>query len=146
RRIFGVHVDPARQGLLAELQRRHPPRRGSPHPASRVFQTGEPLLIPDVSDAFIRDTCDDEDHARLIRALGARTLIAVPLVARGQTLGVLSLLSAAPERRFDEADLALALELSRRAAIAIDNAQLYRETRQAVRVRDEFLSVASHEL
>lgn len=146
RRLFGAHVDPAKQPLLAELQRRYPLRRSSRHPASTVLQTGTPVVFPELSDAFIRDSCDDDDHARLILALGARTMIAVPLVARGQTLGVLSLMSTAPGRRYGEADLALAIELSRRAAIAIDNAQLYRETRRAVRVRDEFLSIASHEL
>jgi PAS domain S-box-containing protein len=68
----------------------------------------------------------------------------VPLVVRGQALGVLSLATA--QRLYDTQDLALAQELARQAALAIDNARLYHEAQQAVRLREEFLSIASHEL
>jgi GAF domain-containing protein len=71
--------------------------------------------------------------------------MAVPLVARGEALGVLSLASGTPGR-CGRADLELAQEVAHRAALAIDNARLHRETRHAVSMRDEFLMVASHEL
>ncbi len=146
RRLGGAHSDPAKEPFLRELQRRYPPRSDSPHPAARMLRTGEPLLLPDLSDAEIRSLCQDDEHARIIRELGARSVVAVPLVARGQTLGVLSLASASPGRRYGRADLELAQELARRAAMAVDNARLYREAQEAIRLRDEFLSVASHEL
>jgi len=146
RRIAGAHRDPAKAPLLEELQRRYPPHKGSHHPADRVLSTGEPLLLPELSDDGLRGFVEDEGHARLVRALGIRTVLAVPLVARGQTLGVLSLVSGASGRRYGSADLELAKEVARRAAIAIDNARLYRETQEAIRARDVFLSVASHEL
>src|SRR5207237_5313285 len=70
----------------------------------------------------------------------------VPLGARGRVLGALALFSTDPARRYGSSDLALAEELARRAALSLDNARLYREAQDAVRARDEFLSIASHEL
>jgi PAS domain S-box-containing protein len=145
-RLGAAYFDPAKEPMLLELQRRYPPRWDSPHPSARILRTGEPLLLPQLSDDDIRSLCEDDEHARLIREMGTRSVVAVPLVARGQTLGVISLASAAPGRRYGTADLELARELAHRAAIAIDNARLYREAREAIRLRDEFLSVASHEL
>jgi signal transduction histidine kinase len=146
RGISGAHTDPAKEPMVEELQRRYPPRLDSPHPAATVLRSGEPLLLPELSDEGLREICDDDEHARLIRALEARTALAVPLVVRGQTIGVISIVSSAPERRYGASDLELVQEVARRAAIAIDNARLYREAQEAIHVRDEFLSVASHEL
>ncbi|MDC3961351.1 sensor histidine kinase [Polyangium jinanense] len=146
RRIAGAHKDPMKAPLLEELQRRYPPRWNSPHAASRVLRTGQPILIPELSEEVIGKLVVDDEHLRLSHALGAQSSMIVPLVSHGQTLGVLSVVSAAPERRYGRADLVLVEEVARRAAVAIDNARLYRKTQEAVRVRDEFLTVASHEL
>ncbi|MCC6552383.1 MAG: AAA family ATPase [Polyangiaceae bacterium] len=145
-RLSGAHRDPAKEPLLEELRRRYPPSRDTALPSARVLRTGQPLVLSEISDEDIRATCADELHARLVRALGTRTGLVVPLAARGQTLGALILGSGAPGRRYSEADLDLVQEAARRAAMAIDNAQLYRKAQRAIRVRDEFLSVASHEL
>ncbi|MDI3289730.1 AAA family ATPase [Polyangium sp. 15x6] len=146
RRIAGAHKDPAKAPLVEELQRRYPPRWNSPHAASRVLRTGQPVLIPELSEEVIGKLVVDDEHLRLSHELGAQSSMIVPLVAHGQTLGVLSVVSSAPERRYGRADLVLVEEVARRAAVAIDNARLYRKTQEAVRVRDEFLTVASHEL
>jgi signal transduction histidine kinase len=102
--------------------------------------------MSELPDDFLRSTCEDEEHMRILRELGVQSGLAVPLVARGQMLGVLTLSSAAPERRFERADLELVQEVASRAAIAIDNARLYRVSQEALRARGEFLTVASHEL
>ena len=73
-------------------------------------------------------------------------MVAVPLVARGRALGAITLGIAVTSRRYGAAEVALAQELARRAAIAVDNARLYQAAQEAVRLRDEFLTVASHEL
>ncbi|QRN97008.1 AAA family ATPase [Archangium violaceum] len=146
RRIAGAHKDPAKERVLEELRRRYPPHWDSPQPAAGVLRTGEPLLFPELSDEGIRRLAVDDEHVRICRELGARSSMIVPLVACGQTFGVLSAVSSTPGRRYGGADLKLVQEVARRAAIAIDNARLYRKTQEAIRVRDEFLSVASHEL
>jgi len=146
RRISGAHKDPTKEPLLEELRRRHPPRWDSPHPASRVLRTGEPLLFPELSDDIMGSLVEGDEHRRLTRELGARSSIIVPLIARGQTVGALSVVSATPGRRYGAVDLELVQEVARRAAVGIDNARLYREAQEAIGVRDEFLTVASHEL
>jgi signal transduction histidine kinase len=146
RRVAGAHADPAKEPLIRELQRRYPPRWDSPHPAARVLRSGEPLLLPEMSGNELRSFCEDDEHLRLLHELGTRTGLAVPLAARGQTLGVISLSSASSGRSYGRADLELAQELARRAATAVDNARLYRKAQEAVRLRDEFLSIAAHEL
>ncbi|WP_437987545.1 sensor histidine kinase [Sorangium sp. So ce117] len=146
RRISWAHRDPTLESLIEELERRYPPGRDSPHPAATVLRSGEPLLLPELSEAILRGHCEDDGHVRLLRALGTASSITVPLVARGQPIGALSIVSSAPERRYGDADLELVQEVARRAAIAIDNARLYRAAQEAIRARDEFLTVATHEL
>ncbi|WP_437322243.1 sensor histidine kinase [Sorangium sp. So ce394] len=146
RRSCWAHRDPAKERLLEELARRFPPGRAAHRPAARVLRNGGPLLITEFPDEILRSYCPDEGHARLIRALGTHSFISVPLVARGQPIGVLSVVSSSPERTYGEADLDLVQEVAHRAAIAIDNARLYQAAQEAVRARDEFLTVATHEL
>ncbi|WP_232537301.1 AAA family ATPase [Cystobacter fuscus] len=145
RRLAGAHVDPAKEPLLQELQLHHPPRQGSAHGATRVQRSHQPLVLPELSDDIIRSMTDNEEHLRIIHALGSRTALVVPIMMRGQLLGVISLVSGEPGFRYGSAELELAQEVARRAATAIDNARLYGKTQEAIRVRDEFLSVASHE-
>ncbi|WP_437539212.1 ATP-binding sensor histidine kinase [Sorangium sp. So ce726] len=146
RRAFCAHKDPAKEPLLEELRRRYPPDPHSPHPSARAWRDGGPLLLPEISDDIIRRHAEDDGHARLIREVGTRSSVIAPLVARGQAIGMLTVVSSAPERRYGDADVALVQEVARRAAIAIDNARLYSAAQEAVRVRDEFLTVATHEL
>jgi predicted ATPase/signal transduction histidine kinase len=145
RRVAGACADPAREPLLEELRRRYPARWDSPHPATRSLRAGEPILFPAFTDDELRAVCRSEEHLDIVRRLGTQSGVFVPLTARGQTLGVLSLLSATPGR-YGRADLDLAQEVARRAAIAIDNARLYREVQRADRRKSEFIAVLSHEL
>ncbi|WP_437301240.1 sensor histidine kinase [Sorangium sp. So ce426] len=146
RRLSWAHKDPAKEPLMEELERRYPSRWESRRLAFRVLRTGEPLLLSEIRDEVIRQYCEDDDHERLIRELGTRSVIVVPLVARGQPIGVLTVVSSAPGRRYGDADLELVQEVARLAAIAIDNSRLYSAANEAVRMRDEFLTVATHEL
>jgi signal transduction histidine kinase len=132
----GAHRDPGKDSVLRALQEMYPPGKASPHPSAAVIRTGEPLLKENLSDAEIRRFCVDDEHARLIAALGSRSAVIAPLVARGQVLGALSLVSATAGR-FGRAELELAQGLARRAAVAIDNARLYRASREAVRLRKQ---------
>ncbi len=82
----------------------------------------------------------------LVERFGATSYISAPLRARGEILGVITFVSAATDRAYGAADLALGIDLAQRAALAIDNARLYTESQEAIRLREEFLSIASHEL
>ncbi|HVK65166.1 MAG TPA: GAF domain-containing sensor histidine kinase, partial [Polyangium sp.] len=145
-RLGGAHREPGSEALLRQLEAQYAPDATSPHPAAEVLRTGKPMLLPFLTDELLQAHAVDDEHARLIRALGTCSSMAVPLSVRGQTIGVLSLGCAAPGRHYSTADLELATELARRAAISIDNARLYRDAQGAIRLRDEILSIASHEL
>ena len=146
-RVAGAHRDATKEPVIRELLQRYPARPGTRAPAKLVLEDGAPRLISSLtlSDAEIRSYCVDEAHAALILQLGTQGVIAVPLTARGARLGALTFGAASP-RQFAAADLEFAVELARRAALAIDNARLLHETHRALRLREEFLTVASHEL
>jgi len=144
-RLAGAHRSPDMEPLLRELAERYPAGAGSPAPARTVLGTGAPVLVADLGPEELRARVVDDHHGDLVARLGTRSLISVPLVARDTVLGALTLASASPGR-FGPADVEMAAEIARRAALAIDNARLLRETQRAVRLRDDFLSVASHEL
>jgi PAS domain S-box-containing protein len=144
RRVAAAHRDPARQHLLEEARRYAPdPDRSL---LARPLTTGQPLFVRVVTatevDAFSRDA----EHRRIMEALGPRSLIAVPLTARGKTFGLLTLIRAERGESFDHDHLEFATEVGRRAALAVDNARLYAESRQAVRTREQVLAVVSHDL
>lgn len=145
-RVAGVHADPIKQSVLEEIARRYPVRLNSQNAVARVIRTGEPMLLPEISEAVLLTSCVDEEHRRLVRVMGMNSALLVPMIARGHTIGAISMGACKPDRRFERADLELAMELAHRAAIAVDNARLYRQSQEALRLRDEFLSVASHEL
>ncbi|QSQ19110.1 AAA family ATPase [Pyxidicoccus parkwayensis] len=130
----------------SDAQHWSPPGWDAPPPALGFARAVAPALLPEVSEASLRRSALDEPLRSLLQTLGARTAMVVPLMARGQNLGVLTLASAKPGRTYGREDLELARELAQRAAIAIDNTRLHRRTLEALRLREEFLSVASHEL
>jgi signal transduction histidine kinase len=112
----------------------------------KALRTGRSQLVPEFSEALMEAVAKDAEHLSILRSLNYKSAIAVPLVARERTLGAITLLFAESERRYGPTDLPLAEELAQRAALAVDNARLYREAQQAIRLRDEFLAVAAHEL
>ncbi|WP_404372419.1 PAS domain S-box protein [Corallococcus coralloides] len=131
----------ARAASVREWLLRHPPDPDARHGPAHVLATGE----SEVSEAS-RGLWDSEALTEELRPLRERPSLGVPLQARGRTLGVLYLLSPEPGRTYAREELTLTEELGRRAAFAIDNAQLYCSAQESIRARDEFLSIASHEL
>jgi PAS domain S-box-containing protein len=134
-------ADPRIEILRANVPE-HPTDRGVSH----VLRTGEPELVPVVTDEWLTRVSRDEAHLAAARALKPASIVMVPMIARDKVLGVLTLMQLDPSRRFDEADLPLARGLADRAALAIDNARLYREAVEARSRRDEMLGIVSHDL
>src|SRR5215210_7556872 len=138
-RLAVEHEDPQKVQLAHELNERYPPNPEAPQGVMRVVRSGQPEFYPDITDEMIVAAARDAEHLRLMRELGFVSLIFVPLVARGRTLGVVTLVSAESGRRYREADLELAEELARHAALAVDNARLYRSRVQVARTLQEGL-------
>jgi signal transduction histidine kinase len=146
RRVAVAHGDPRKVALIWELTRRYPVRHDDPAGTARVLRTGEPEFYPLIPEAFLEQMAHDPENLRILRELGLKSGMIVPLRARERTLGALSLVYAESGRRYSEDDLALAEDLASRAGAAVDSARLHREAQEAVRMRDEFFSIASHEL
>jgi PAS domain S-box-containing protein len=132
RQVGVAHVDPDKVRLAEELRVRYPPRPGDRYGALEVIRTGQPVLLPDIPDEVLVQGARDAEHLRIARELGLRSALVVPLTARGRTLGALSLVSAESGRRFSVKDLPAIEQLASRAALAVDNARLYREAQQAL--------------
>jgi signal transduction histidine kinase len=146
RRIVLAHWDPANAADAADFEGRYPSRPEDGFGPAVVLRTGEPQLVTEVTDAMLRACAHDADHLALMRASGLRSLIAVPIKAAGQVVGALNFMTSDSGRRYTDDDLRLAEEVAYRAGIAIENARLYDNLRQADRQKDEFLAVLAHEL
>ena len=127
REVAIAHVDPAKRRVAQELTERFPPDPELPTGPLHVVQTGETAYVPDITDEMVAAAIADPEHLALVQRLHLRSLIIAPMTARGRTFGALTLVSAESGRRFEAADVQLAEELARRAAVAIENSRLYTE-------------------
>jgi PAS domain S-box-containing protein len=146
RRLAVAHVDPAKVALAHELHRRRPPDPHAPRGLWNVLRTGKAELMPDMPDSLLVEAIKDPELLHIVRELGLKSYLAVPLTARGRTFGVLTFVAAESGRRFDADDLRLAEDLAHRAAIAIENARLYGELQETDRRKDEWIAMLAHEL
>jgi PAS domain S-box-containing protein len=126
--VAAVHSDPARTELVRAMRDRYPPVVAT-HPVQVALRSGEAVLLADLQE-HVDTMAQDQRHARAIRRIGNTSGIVVPLVARGRTLGTISLGSLPPQPDFDAEDVAVAVELARRASLALDNARLYAEAQR----------------
>jgi PAS domain S-box-containing protein len=146
RRVAVAHVDPSKVELAREMRRRYPPDPAAPQGVWNVIRTGKPELAGEITDEMLEAGVKDAGLLGLLRQLGLRSYMGVPLIVRGKVLGAVTFIAAESGRRYGADDLALAEDLAQRAAVAIDNARLYQEVREADRRKDEFLAVLGHEL
>jgi PAS domain S-box-containing protein len=125
-----LHRDPSK-ATLCEMFQRLPFETGQARLVSSVVESKQPRLMAEVSSQDFASVAQDDEHRRALRELDPRSLMAVPLSARGEVLGAIVLVSSDPSRRYGEEDLLLAEEVANRAALAIENARLYRDARAA---------------
>jgi signal transduction histidine kinase len=144
-RVVATHADPAQAPIARRLKRSYAP---SPlnYGISWTFLEGRTTVMNDVAPEKVVALARDEEHRQAMLAIGIRCFMSVPMKSGGRILGVISLIGSDTRSTFDERDVALVEELARRAALAVDNARLYREAQEANRAKDEFLANLSHEL
>jgi signal transduction histidine kinase len=126
-----AHADPAKVEYVKRLREKYPADPNSPRGAAQVIRTGKPELLSDIPESMIAQAARDEEHLQILRKLGLKSYLAVPLRARGTTFGALTLVYAESGRRFEERDLKVATELARRIGTAIENARLLQESEEA---------------
>ena len=145
RRLAVAHNDPKKERFAWDLEARYPTNPDDEQGVPQVLRTGNAELYPEITEEMVRDSARDPEHLEIIRSLGLRSAMLVPLRARGQTLGVVTLVSAESERLYTQDDLEFASAMARRAALSVDNARLHSELSARSR-ENEFLAEASAEL
>jgi PAS domain S-box-containing protein len=121
------HADPAKLVFAQELQERYPPDPANERGAAAVIRSGRAELLPEIPPDAFANAARDEMHEQLLRELGIRSFLCVPITARGKTCGAITFVTAESGRRFADPDLRMAEELALRTAAVIENAQLYEE-------------------
>jgi PAS domain S-box-containing protein len=146
RRVSVAHVDEDKEQFVQEAARRYPPRPDQPYGAARVIHTGCSERVREIDDSLLVESAHDPEHLRILRQLGLKSCIAVPVAVRGTVFGAITFVSAESGRRYTEEDLRTAEEFALRVATAIENARLYGDARMAIRTREDVLAVVSHDL
>ncbi len=146
RRVAIAHPDPVGRGLAEEVQRRYPPDPARAGGVGEVIRTGVTRIVESVTDDVVAAAARDAGHLELIRGLELRSVAIVPLVVRGQVLGAITLAGSESGHTYGEEDRPFLEDLGRRAAVAVDNARLLHDANEAVRLRDDFLAMASHDM
>jgi PAS domain S-box-containing protein len=134
-RLAVEHPDPEKVALAYELQERYPPGPETTRGLRQVLRTGEPDMMAEIPEELLDEFAVDSEHRAIMKELGLRSYMVVPMLARGRMHGVITLVSEESGRRYGETDLRLAEELARRAAMAVDNAKLYEEAQREISER-----------
>jgi PAS domain S-box-containing protein len=145
-RLGVAHVDPTKEPLLQEAVQFARLREAATYHLRKPLVEGESVLLPFITDDALAANAVSEEHLELMLKLRPRSLVSVPLKVGDRISGALSLYMSQSGRRYGAADLELAEELARRAALAVENARLFHAAEQATRARDEMLGVVAHDL
>jgi signal transduction histidine kinase len=144
---YAAHCDPAKEALVGRLRAYQPHLTAENNPTAEALRSGETQVVDVVDDRFLRSIARDGTHLALLRQLAPTSIIILPLSARGRTLGSLLLATTRDsERRYTDRDVAIANEVGRRVALAVDRALLFRAAEHAARAREEMVAVVSHDL
>jgi len=145
-RLAVSHTDPELLKRIEEFYQSHPHHSDAPFGPPKVVRTGRSDWSAELTDAMLQDAAADEESLTFFRHLKPRSYMCVPLIRHDETCGTLSFVLTTSGRRYGAADLAVAEELAQRAGIALENARLYQQVREADRRKDEFLAMLAHEL
>ncbi|HEY4426591.1 MAG TPA: SpoIIE family protein phosphatase [Solirubrobacteraceae bacterium] len=128
-----AHIDPAKLQMAERLRAFEPEELDPEQGIGRVRRTGESTIYEEIPDALLVEAAVSEEHLSLLRAVGMRAVLIVPMTVRGRTIGSLSLVSADSGRSFDQGDVELAEQIAEVAALAVENARLYSERTEVAR-------------
>jgi len=141
-----AHVDPNKVKWAKELNKKDPPDPNAQTGVPNVIRTGKSEYYPKITDEMLTQAAKNKKQLALLRELMFSSIMIIPIRVNDETIGAITFVYAKSKRFYTKSDLTIAEELAVRAGLAIENAQLYRDARRAVNLRDEFISLASHEL
>lgn len=146
RQLVAAHIDPNKVAIAEDYYRRFPPNPNETTGIVEAIRTGEPRFVEELTPDILKETTYNEEQLRILQELGLLSYIVVPLTLPDRVIGTLSFITAESHRVFSQRDLAVAEDLARRAAKAIENSRLYARLREEHRRKDEFLAMLAHEL
>ena len=153
RQLAVAHADPAKVAWARELNERYPPDLNAPTGVPQVIRTGKPELYTEIPEELLVAGARDDEHLRIIRELGFKSAIIVPLTTAQRVLGAITVVAAEGSRRYTVEDMNFLTELARRAGLAVENSLLHKAEHDARRAAEaanqaktQFLAVMSHEL
>lgn len=135
RQIEVAHIDPSKVQLAWDLNQRYPDRADAPYGVPQVIRTGRSELVSQITADFLAQVAQDAAHLEILRGLGLKSYMIVPLMARGRILGALTFVVAESDRTYTQADLDFVEDLAQRAALAVDNARLFQAMQQELAER-----------
>jgi len=149
------HADPGKVKWAEAYRKTHPinvsnSRKGS---LGYALRTGESLLVPQITEEIIEEEAMDEEQTKILKELSIRSVMIIPLQIKGRTKGVVSFISCNAENIYDDIDFNFAKDFCNRIAVTLENTRLYEEVKkdneeriEVDKKKDEFISIASHEL
>ncbi|MEP0888565.1 MULTISPECIES: PAS domain S-box protein [unclassified Leptolyngbya] len=135
-RVAVAHTDPEKVKFAWEVVQRFPPSLDNNYGIAQVIKSGRSEIAAHITDEQLA-VIQNQEYLQVIRGLGIKSCIIAPLEARGRVLGTISFIYSESNRQYGKADLILAEDLARRAAIAIDNARLFQEAQQACQAAEK---------
>jgi signal transduction histidine kinase/ActR/RegA family two-component response regulator len=141
-----AHRELQKEALLGQMLSQFPLDWSSNTATVRALRTGRPQLMDQLPEPLLSSFTQSDEHREMVRILGPRAVISVPLRIREKTIGVIGLVSCDPNRRYGQREVELAESLAERVAVAVDNARLFHAVKEASRQKDEFLAMLAHEL
>lgn len=145
-RVAGAHVNPEFEKGVDYFLSRYPLRTSKPHPSLDVIRTGKPKLYSQLPKDFVEKISYDAEYRNCLHSFGLKSGMVVPISCGQIVQGAITFYSTDSNRSFDEKDLELAQELAWRVGLALENAMLYTQAREEVSLRENLMSVVSHDL
>jgi len=146
KQVAVAHKDPKKVKWAKQLRKVNPVDLNQATGTAKVLRTGEPEFYPVITDEMLVKSARSKDQLKLVRQLEFKSAMIVPISTKDKPIGTITFVTTETNRHYTDADLLMARELATRASVAIENASLYRGSQEAISIRDEFISVASHEL
>lgn len=146
RQVAVAHKDAKKIKWAKELRKQQTIDMNAPTGIANVLRTGKSEIYPHITDSMLVAASKTKKELRLIRSIGLTSVMIVPIFSEKKPIGTISFVTTETSRHYNHGDLLMAEELGTRASVAIENSKLYKGSQDAITLRDDFISIASHEL